>query len=164
MRNIKLLFALSITSSLSQANSLSPNNDKFWEKNIEVEQNSVIAKSQCNGRMQLTLDSRMVAQGDFRMDFNIQTSPDDKYYIVNSNASCSSSNKYDCLSSSYLSFSPKTSATLSCWKYQGMTISMGKDGEINFDSDNPKEKELIVKALAKKNPVWPVRNEFRVYF
>jgi hypothetical protein len=149
MRNIKLLFALIITSSLSQANSLSPNNEKFWEKNIEVEQNSVIAKSQCNGTTQLTLDSRMVAQGDFRMDFNIQTSPDDRYYIVNSKASCSSSNRNDCLSSKYLSFSPKTSATLSCWKYQGMTVSMGKDGGINFDSDNPVEKELILKAVSR---------------
>jgi hypothetical protein len=151
MKNINLIAALIIISPLSQANSLSPNNEKFWEKNIEVEQNSVIAKSQCNGNTQLVLDQPVVISGDFKMNFSVQTSPDDKYYIVNSNSSCIATNKNDCISSDYLAFSPKTSATLSCWKYQGMTISMGKNGGVQFDSDNPVEKELILKALAKKS-------------
>lgn len=148
MKRICAIIGLVLMTNLSQANSLSPNNEMYWEKGVEVENNSVIAKEGCSGSMQLTLDSPYVTHGDLKVNFSINTSPDDKYYIIRTFPSC----KKDagCISSEHLVFSPKTSATLSCWKYQGMTVSMGDDGNLEFDSDNPVEKELILKALAHK--------------
>jgi hypothetical protein len=142
-----LIAIISLASSCISANELSPNNVKLWEKRVDVKEFSVIDKAQCDGHLTLSLDRNTVAKGDYAAEFSVHNSADNLYFIVDADFSCSASNKNDCISRDYLAYSPSVNGTLSCWKYQGMTLSIDDDGNVHFDSDNPEEKARIEEAI-----------------
>lgn len=144
-----LIAIISLASFCISANELSPNNVKLWEKRVDVKEFSVIDKAQCDGHLTLSFDRNTVAKGDYAAKFSVHDSADNLYFIIDADFSCSASNKNDCISREYLAYSPSLGATLSCWEYQGMTISFDDDGNVTFDSDNPEEKALIEKAMKK---------------
>ncbi len=148
MRSI-LIAVISLASSCICANELSPNNVKLWEKRVDVKEFSVIDKAQCDGHLTLSLDRNTVTKGDYVAKFSVHDSADNLYFIVDADFSCSAINKNDCISRDYLAYSPSVNGTLSCWKYQGMTLSVDDDGNVHFDSDNPEEKARIEKAMKK---------------
>ncbi len=142
-----LIAIISFASFCISANDLSPNNTKLWDKRVDVKEFSVIDKAQCDGHLTLALDRNTVTKGDYAAKFSVHNSSDNLYFIVDADFSCSASNKNDCISRDYLAYSPSVEGTLSCWEYQGMTISIDDDGNVKFDSDNPEEKALIEKAM-----------------
>lgn len=118
LSQVLAIILCSVVSGAAYSTSIVKWNETLWERPIEVEQYSVINKSQCEGFAKLLFDEHEVVKDGYRGVFSIVDSPDDKYFVIQVIHSCSSPNNL-CISDDYLMFSPKNTATLSCMKYPG---------------------------------------------
>lgn len=143
---MKYFFAVSTLALMSEiiyANELSPNNVVLWEKSAGAVGNfSVVPKPACDGGLELSLDNKVISADPFQTTFRGIDSRDGKYWIVTSTITCPSASS-SCLSAQALTIDHTVLATMKCWKYKGLTISMGGDGELHFDSDSPIEQQAI---------------------
>jgi hypothetical protein len=91
-----------------------------------------------------------VGKASILAEFSSRESPDHKYWIVQATQKCTAVNKFDCLSEEAMKVAPSTKATVSCWKYEGLSVHQDPKGNLVFNSDIPQERSALEKALVEK--------------
>lgn len=129
-------------------------NEVVWEsESIVVENLSVIPIPEwCPDKARLQFASntdKEVITNQVGFWFSASKSADNRYWVILSKPHCVAED-YNCIDSRLLTSRPMTTVTVQCLKYNGMTVKMGDDGELIFDSDIPEQKRLIEQALAMK--------------
>ncbi|CCO48445.1 exported hypothetical protein [Vibrio nigripulchritudo SOn1] len=135
-------------------------NEVIWKSEpITVSKYSVIeVPEQCpeTARIDLKLPTNPEAihvddgKAYVRVLFTASFSPDRKYWVIDSSTQCES-DKYECMSSEYLTFKPETKATVSCMKYKGMTIGLGENGKPVITSDIPEHQQALNKMAENES-------------
>lgn len=128
-------------------------NPVLWEKQLTVENLSVVPKPDCSGNVSIEFESlpaqKLKTGALIRPKFTYNSSADDKYFIIGRDNECYASGDYSCITNEALMYRPTTTATLRCYQFNGLMVSI-EDGKISFSSDIPEQQAEIAQWEAKQ--------------
>lgn len=125
---------------------------------FEVANNSVVPiPERCPNKAILSLDNKRISQQintdiepvSLSIIFSYSKSYENKYWIIKSDIECLGDTN-SCITKQVFTHNPKTTATVSCQQYEGLTIELGEDGKPIFKSDIPIQQEAIKKINERK--------------